>query len=297
MTPFFVVQTFIDYLRKEKRFSAHTLIAYQKDLEQFFDFAEINSDEDITEVESPLIRGWMVELIEKGISNRTVNRKISTLRSFYKYFLAQKGVEANPLRKVKAPKVQKRLPSFVKENEITSVKTEQLFTDDFDGKRDRLMFELFYQCGIRLNELITLQEKNIHSDAIRVIGKRNKERIIPISASLHDLIRDFRKIKEEEQIVSSYLLVLKNGKDLYPKLVYRRINYYLGSITSLDKKSPHVLRHTFATHLLNNGAGLETLKELLGHANLSATQVYTHNSFKELTNIYSQAHPRGAQKN
>jgi integrase/recombinase XerC len=199
--------------------------------------------------------------------------------------------------KVNGPKNAKRLPSFAKESELSPEKIDTLFTDDFDGVRDNLMFEMFYQTGIRLSELIGLKDLDVSSESIKVLGKRNKERIIPISKDLYQLVNDYRIFRNGMGINSNYLFVLNNGNKLYAKFVYRRINNYLGKATSLDKCSPHVLRHTFATHMLNNGAGLETLKDILGHANLSATQVYTHNSFAKLTNIYSHAHPRGRKNN
>jgi integrase/recombinase XerC len=206
-------------------------------------------------------------------------------------------IEVNPAIKINGPKQHKKLPSFVKEKELDKTKLDDLFSDDFEGVRDKLMFELFYQTGIRLSELIELKEKNITSNSIKVLGKRNKERIIPISENLTNFISIYKELKNSMLIDSAGFLCLINGNKLYPKFVYRKINYYLSLVTSLEKKSPHILRHSFATHMLNNGAGLETLKDLLGHASLAATQVYTHNSFAQLTNIYSSAHPRGRKKN
>ena len=194
---------------------------------------------------------------------------------------------------IKGQKQQKRLPEFVKEEELTVQITEELFTNDFEGMRDQVMVELFYQTGIRLSELVGLKENDVFDQSIKVLGKRNKERIIPISNSLDQLIRHYINTKHELSFNISSLIVTDKGNKLYPKFVYRKINYYLSLVTNLGKKSPHILRHTFATHMLNNGAGLESLKEILGHANLSATQVYTHNSFDKLTSIYKQAHPRG----
>jgi integrase/recombinase XerC len=198
--------------------------------------------------------------------------------------------------KITGPKSEKRLPSFVREQDMSVSKLEAVFPATIEGKRDQLIFELFYQTGIRLAELIDLKKQDFNSCQIKVLGKRNKERIIPLSNNLASELIAYQRNLEEEQAASSYLFSLKNGDKIYPKLVYRKINYYLGLITNLEKKSPHVLRHTFATHMLNNGAGLETLKDILGHANLSATQVYTHNSFSQLTTIYKQAHPRGHKK-
>ncbi len=296
MTPFFVIQQFENYLTSEKRFSEHTVTSYKNDLKQFVEFAEIKNENELSEVSHQLIRGWIVNLIDNGICNRSVNRKLSTLRTLFRWLQKQGLIEYNPLLKIKGPKSEKRLPTFMKESELDENKLEQFFTDDFDGVRDQLMIEFFYQTGIRLSELISLKENNVTPSSIKVLGKRNKERIIPITDDLYSKIANFQRLKSILNINSDNFFTLINGENLYPKLVYRKINYYLGLVSSLEKKSPHVLRHTFATHMLNNGAGLETLKDILGHANLSATQVYTHSSFTQLNNIYSQAHPRGHKK-
>ncbi|MFM7681340.1 MAG: tyrosine-type recombinase/integrase [Bacteroidota bacterium] len=286
-------QEFINYLQFEKRCSEHTVTAYQNDLAQFQDYFEIKSITEMNELNSLAIRSWMVHLIDTGLTNRSVNRKIATLRTLFKWLRKEGIVNSNPMAKIQGPKNEKRLPVFAKESELDSTKLTEMFNDDFDGIRDELMIELFYQTGIRLNELINLKETDVNEQHIKVLGKRNKERLIPISANLFEQIHGF--IVEKRKLVgeTKFLIVLKNGNKLYPTFVYRKINAYLSQATSLDKKSPHVLRHTFATHMLNRGSGLETLKDLLGHANLAATQVYTHNSFAQLTAIYSQAHPRG----
>ena len=296
MTPFFVLLQFEEYLKTEKRFSENTCVAYQNDLNQFIDFAQINIQEELKEVNYQLIRSWIVNLIDQGSNHQTVNRKLSTLRTFYRWCLKQGFTDTNPMLKIKGPKLEKRLPVFLKQSELDEQKLTTLFSEDFDGVRDRLIVELFYQTGIRLSELITLKEEDVSNSSIKVLGKRNKERIIPISIELSKQISVYQKHKSLNGISASNLLTLINGKNLYPKLVYRKINYYLGLVSSIDKKSPHVLRHTFATHMLNNGTGLETLKNILGHASLSATQVYTHTSFTQLNTIYSQAHPRGHKK-
>ena len=293
MAPFFVFNDFESYLVSEKRFSEHTVTAYKKDLEQFADFALIDSMNSLKEVNHQLVRGWIVNLIENKTTNRSVNRKLSTLRTFFKWLVKNSLIEADPMVKVKGPKSEKRLPSFAKQSEMDSVLAQNYFSDDFDGVRDLLMVEMFYQTGIRLSELIGLKDGDISSSTIKVLGKRNKERIIPISKMLSELIESYRSDKKKMFPHEAYFFVSNKGNKLYPKFVYRKINSYLGSVTNLDIKSPHVLRHTFATHMLNNGAGLEVLKDILGHASLSATQVYTHNSFAQLNNIYSQAHPRG----
>lgn len=287
---------FIQYLEVEKRFSQHTVKAYQLDLSEFKAFSEITIDSEWLEVDHQLIRAWMVDLLEKKLTNKTVNRKISTLRSFFKWLKNAGYSEINPVLKVKPPKIEKRLPQFVKSSELENQRISPVFNSDFEGQRDRLMLELFYQTGIRLSELIELKEINVDSQQIKVLGKRNKERIIPISSELFNLIQKYRLIKPVSQNSLDFFFCQKNGKKINPMFVYRKINNYLGTVSNVQKKSPHVLRHTFATHMLNNGAGLETLKELLGHASLAATQVYTHNSFAQISSIYSSAHPRGQKK-
>ena len=287
---------FLEYLSMEKRFSPHTCLAYKKDITQFEDFAGVQRDADLREIDSRLIRGWIVDLMEQGLKATSVNRKLSSLRTYFKWLLKEGVVSASPMQVVKGPKNEKRLPMFAKKQDLDQKKVDSIFDlSEFDGIRDMLMFEFFYQTGIRLSELIELKDVDVAADRIKVLGKRNKERIIPISKDLSLKIERYKESRDELSVIGDFFFVLNNGKKLYPKFVYRKINGYLGEATDLEKKSPHVLRHTFATHMLNNGAGLEILKELLGHANLSATQVYTHNSFAELTKIYSQSHPRGRQ--
>jgi integrase/recombinase XerC len=291
-----MLEHFIQYLSFEKRYSPHTIGAYEHDVQQFIDFADLTSKKDFQEVNSFLVRGWIVQLIDDGISNRSVNRKLASLRTYFKWLRKEGEITSNPLAKIQGPKNEKRLPIFVKESELEPAKTSLLFSSDFNGVRDELMFELFYQTGIRLSELIGLKDSDVSEQHIKVLGKRSKERLIPISNQLSQTIQLFRTMKKKMNIDSLKLFTRENGLDLYPSLVYRKINTILATLTTSDKKSPHVLRHTFATHLLNRGTGLETLKDLLGHANLSATQVYTHNSFAQLTAVYAQAHPRGMQK-
>tara|TARA_B100001758_G_C18363180_1_gene586956 strand:- start:366 stop:1232 length:867 start_codon:yes stop_codon:yes gene_type:complete len=288
-----MLESFLDYLRFEKRFSDHTVKAYQIDLSEFVIFSEAKSINDFSVFTSSFIRSWIVELIEKGLKSKSVNRKLAALRSFYKWLRKEGVVDSNPMSKVKGPKNEKRLPSFAKESELHPSKLELVFNDDEKGQMDRLMFEVFYQTGIRLSELLNLKKTDISNGKLKVLGKRNKERIIPISDDLNNLLNKFYLIQSKKRKQSKYVFSLTNGQKLYPTFVYRRINYYLSIATSLDKKSPHILRHSFATHMLNRGAGIETLKDLLGHANLSATQIYTHNSFAQLNNIYKQSHPRG----
>lgn len=289
-------ENFIDYLRFEKRFSEHTLTAYQNDLKQFAEFLDLKSETEAYEIKSSTVRSWIVQMIDSGLKSKSVNRKIASLRTYYRWLRKEGIIAASPMQKIQGPKNEKRLPVFAKESDLANEKLDGIFNSSFEGMRDELMFELFYQTGIRLSELIELKEKDFNHNQIKVLGKRNKERIIPISQNLSNKFQAYLNLKNKEIGETSHLFVLPNGNKLYSVLVYRKINYYLGLTTSLDKKSPHVLRHTFATHMLNNGSGLETLKDLLGHANLSATQIYTHNSFAKLNAIYSQAHPRGHNK-
>jgi integrase/recombinase XerC len=288
-----MLDKFISYLQFEKRYSEHTVIAYKNDLSQFITFAELLEISDFSNLSPAFIRSWIVELIENGCANKSVNRKLASLRTFYKWLRKEGLASTNPLLKLRGPKSEKLLPSFAKESDLKETNLSDYFSDDFNGLRDALMVEVFYQTGIRLSELINLKDGNVTNDSIKVLGKRNKERIIPITASLFKKITAYRKVRDLTCGATTTLFVLENGNILYPAFVYRRITKYLGTTTQLDKKSPHVLRHTFATHMLNRGAGLETLKDLLGHANLAATQIYTHNSFAQLTKVYSQAHPRG----
>ena len=288
MAPFLFYDNFYTYLTAEKRFSSHTTTAYLKDLEQFFDYSPVIEKEELIEINTKIIRGWMVHLIEGGMSNKSVNRKLASLRTYFRVLLKEGVVETNPAKAVRGPKIEKRLPSFVEEMKQSDV----IELEDWN-ERDAIIVELLYQTGIRLSELVELKLADVHNNVISVIGKGNKARKIPVSPELVNAIYKYRRnLSTIFQKESSLILTDRGGK-LYSKFVYRRINYYLSNVANVQKRSPHVLRHTFATHMLNNGAGLEVIKELLGHANLSATQVYTHNSFAKLNSIYSQAHPRG----
>ena len=286
-----MLEKFYEYLQFEKRFSAHTLLSYRTDLDQFIAYSSASSYQDLANLKPIFIRGWIVQLMEDGYANKSVNRKLATLRTLFKWMRKEGITQENPMARVKGPKTEKRLPSFAREQELAPERTKHLFTHDFNGLRDELMLELFYQTGIRLSELIGLTIQDIQPNSIKVLGKRNKERIIPICTDLSRLIEQYL-VQRILIAKSPRLFVLDNGKPLYPAFVYRRIHNMLGALTSLDKRSPHVLRHTFATHMLNNGAGLETLKAILCHASLAATQVYTHNSFAQLNQIYKHAHPR-----
>lgn len=291
-----MLDNFIIYLTTEKRYSQHTIDAYERDLGQFIKYAEVSKIIEFNQLSSTFIRGWIVQLFEENRKAKSINRKLAALRTFYKWLRKEELVSFNPMAKIQGPKNEKRLPAFAKESELQTEKLDNLYTDSIEGERDKLVFELFYQTGIRLSELIDLRTQNVSNESIKVIGKRNKERIIPISKELNHQINSYLQAKNQNLGESPFVFSLKFGKKLYPMLVYRIINRYLSIATNLDKTSPHVLRHTFATHMLNRGTGLETLKDLLGHANLSATQVYTHNSFAQLNSIYSQTHPRGGKK-
>lgn len=289
------ISSFCDYLSHQKRSSPHTVIAYKKDLEQFFDFTNHSySTSDVSEVDSSIIRSWIVSLLEKNISSNSINRKISTLKTFFKYLQKNGIVSDNPLLKIVSPKTKKSLPVFINEKEINNLFEGIEFENTFEGIQDKLILELLYSTGIRLSELIELKINSIDliSLTIKVLGKRNKERIIPISNNLKKELDNFLTYRSDIKCETSHLFLTKNNKKLYPKFVYRLVNTYLSVVTKISKKSPHVLRHTFATHMLNNGADLNTIKEILGHSNLSATQVYTHNTIKKLKNIHKQAHPK-----
>lgn len=293
-TPFFYIDNFIFYLRTEKRYSEHTIIAYRKDLEQFFE--RLPESIQLMSIKAVDIREWISDLYDTEITKRSINRKISTLKTFFKWIQKEGIITVNPASSISGLKTEKRLPEFVKESDLSKAEMTNFFDDSFEGVRNILIIEIFYQTGIRLTELINLKTNSVNIDSIKVLGKRNKERIVPISTDLNELIVKYNQYKHQFGIQGETFFLQKNSNKLYPKLVYRIINNYLGYTTKLKKRSPHVLRHTFATHMLNNGAGIETLKNLLGHASLSATQVYTHNSFSQLTNIYSLAHPRGHKK-
>lgn len=290
-----IVKTFLKYLSFEKRYSKHTVEAYRKDLIQYSEYLVEDFDiESVEDAKHVHIRGWIVHLMDKGISPKSVNRKIATLKSYYKFLLAREYIDANPTNQIKPLKTEKDLPSFVKEEEIINLLDHVSFSEDFPGIRDRLMLELFYATGIRLAELQGLKEQdvNAYEKTIRVLGKRNKERIIPVNNTLIQLIGDYQKIKTDSGMRREELLLTDAGKKLYPMFIYRKVKAYLGAVTTLSKKSPHVMRHTFATHLLNKGADLNAVKDLLGHTSLAATQVYTHNSIEKLKAAFDQAHPK-----
>ena len=285
--------SFIQHLQFEKRLSGHTLTAYSNDLSQFFKYLETTyAIKSLSEINHTVIRSWIVSMMEQKITPRSVNRKITTLKTFYKYLLRQGIVTESPMLKILSPKTSKRLPVFVEKDKMDQLIDNIDFGDDFEGVRNKLIIELFYATGIRLSELINLKQSDvdIHSSQLKVLGKRNKERIVPFGNELRRSIDSYLELKAVSE--AEELFISKTGKKLYEKFVYTLVNNYLSQVTTVDKKSPHVLRHTFATHMLNNGADLNSIKELLGHANLSATQVYTHNTVEKLKNIHKQAHPK-----
>ena len=286
---------FIKYLRFEKRFSRHTILSYENDLRQYFEFAvQCGQTDDLPDTAT--LRMWVVSQMENNITPRTIHRKLSTLRSYCKYLMQRGYLKTNPLDKVLKPKLSKRLPEFIENERINHFLDSYDFGNDFAGRRNRLILELLYQTGMRRAELISLKLSSIDvsKKQILVRGKRNKQRIIPVSSKLTILIEDYIHNRNQtfEGSGEETLLLTDKGKPVYDKLIYRIVNNFLSYLTTRKKKSPHVLRHTFATHLLNKGADLNAIKELLGHTNLSATQVYTHNSFENLKNTYKKAHPR-----
>ena len=292
------IQSFLDYLRYEKRYSAHTLISYQTDLTNFFDYLGIQFGEiSFKDINHNFIRSWLASLKNKGLIAKSLNRKISSLKSFFKYQLKTGVIEVTPMTNVISPKIGKRLPVFVRENDTKKlVESLSQSTEDWKTLNARMLITIFYSTGMRLSELITLKEKQIDFSRlqIKVLGKGNKERIIPVSKEVVKIIQDYQQQKKKDfEHTDNFLLVTEKGKKIYPKYAYLLVNKFLGEASTLDKKSPHVLRHTFATHLMNNGADLNAIKELLGHANLSATQVYTHNTVEKLKTIHKQAHPKG----
>jgi integrase/recombinase XerC len=290
-----MIELFLEYIQKEKRFSHHTFVSYRTDLSQFNNYLEgTYSNQFIEQATSEQIRSWIMDLAERELSATTINRKIATLHSFFKFLVFRGVIEHNPTLNLKPLKKETRLPAFVKEDEVIRLLDHIQFTDDFDGLRDQLMLELFYATGIRLTELINIQDNDINhfQSTLKVLGKRNKERILPVSKALVALTNRFVQLKRKEGFMTENLLVTDKGAPLYPMFVYRKVQFYLNQVTSLTKKSPHIIRHSFATHMLNKGADLNAVKELLGHTSLAATQVYTHNSIEKLRDVFKQAHPK-----
>lgn len=291
-------ERFIAYLVDEKRYAHHTVKAYRNDLKQLsaylMQYYQINN---LLHADASILRSWLVSLLNDGYSPRTVNRKLSTLKTYFQFQMREKVIDYNPVRKLISPKMPRRLPLFVEKEKLEYLFTNIDFGSDYKSKRDQLIITLFYATGMRRAELINLKHSDIdfYNAWIKVLGKRNKERLIPLAPTVIDHIKEYLNSKAEvfgTTDETQWLFVTNKGKQLYPRLVYRVVNNYLNLVTTIEKKSPHVLRHSFATHILNNGADLNAVKELLGHSNLAATQVYTHNTVEQLKAIYKQAHPK-----
>ena len=285
------IDEFLNYIKSEKRYSDLTIVSYKTDLVQFNNFL-LNSCSitNPNQVDFKIVRSWISSLVESDLQSSSINRKISALKSFYRFLEISDYLTYNPTLKVIAPKISKKLPIFVEKSNINNLLDKDFFKNDFCGHRDKLIIEVFYFTGIRLTELLNIRLNDIDyiNSSLKVLGKRNKERIIPLAYSVLNKIKLFVK----NYNLDSYLFTNEDKNKLYPKKVYRIVNKYISLVSSAKKKSPHILRHSFATHMLNNGADLNAIKELLGHANLSATQIYTHNTIAKLKEVYKQAHPR-----
>lgn len=290
------VKVFINYIKFERRYSEHTQIAYQRDLEQFFLFLKDTYSIDRTEeIQHIHVRSWIVSLIQESITAKTINRKLSCLKSFFRFSVKHGTLTTNPMSKIISPKSGKRLPVIVEQKAMQRLFEEVDFGADYSGLRDKTILELMYLTGIRRAELISLKRSDLDLEQklLKVLGKGKKQRLIPLTDNLKDLITDYLSgLEEEFGEETPYLFLTAKGKRLYPKLVYTIVKKYLSQVTSIEQRSPHVLRHSFATHLSNNGAELNAIKDLLGHSNLSATQVYMHNTIDRLKAIYQNAHPR-----
>ncbi len=293
-----MVDSFINYMEFEKRSSSHTVLAYRHDLEQLQEFVRLSFEmEDLSQCTHAELRAWVIDLVEQGLSTTTVNRKIATLRSFYKFLLRSRMISKDPTYKLKSLKNPKKLPEFVQEETINSVLDQEVYESTFEGQRDRMVMEFLYLTGVRLSELIGLKwaDLNLVEDQVKVLGKRKKERIIPITKTLKQNILLYQKVFEERfpKIgMNDYFIVSNKGEQSYSMMIYRIVRHYLDLFAQNSRRSPHLLRHTFATHLLNKGADLNAVKDLLGHANLAATQVYTHNTMEKLKAVFEQAHPK-----
>lgn len=291
------IQPFLDYLQFEKRYSGHTIISYQADLVSFYDFIIVQFGETpLTQITHTFIRTWLASLKDEGLSAKTINRKISTLKSYFKYQVKMGTVAQTPMNKVTAPKNEKRLPNFVADKDIRTLFEHVEFPDTWKGQTERMILLLFYQTGMRLSEAIQLKEGGINfsGHTIKVLGKGNKERVIPVGKDLIAELQAYlnRKQTQLSGLNTDTLLITEKGRPLSPRSVYSSVKTYLNLVTTIEKRSPHVLRHSFATHLMNNGADLNAVKELLGHSSLAATQVYTHNTIEKLKDVYKKAHPK-----
>jgi integrase/recombinase XerC len=291
-----IIQSFLDYLKFEKRYSRHTVISYETDLISFFDYLALEYGETpLNQLTHIYIRSWLASLKDQGLTAKSINRKISSLRSFFKYQLKNGVIKQTPMTKVVAPKNEKRLPNFVADKDIKTLFGHVEFPDTWQGRTERLLMLLFYNTGMRLSEVINLKDRQVNASnhTLKVLGKGNKERILPISA---EVLREVNRYQSDRNTLfnerADVLLVDEKAKALSPRNVYTSVKKYLSLVTTIEKRSPHVLRHTFATHLMNNGADLNAVKELLGHSSLAATQVYTHNTIEKLKTIYKKAHPK-----
>ena len=291
-----LIKDFLNYLRLERNYSERTIVAYEADLREFEEyFKKTDAELDFRSVHSDNVRNWMVSLMDEGRTETSVNRKLSSLRSFYRFLLRRKEITVNPMLKVVGPKKKKPLPSFVREKDMDRLLDECSFEEGFEGYRDRTILEMFYATGMRLSELIGLNDADVDFSAklIKVTGKRNKQRLIPFGNELAEDLRLYINVRNEAMPQEAEaLFVLNDGKRMYPMAVYRIVKRNLSRVVSLKKRSPHVLRHTFATAMLNDSAELRSVKELLGHESLVTTEVYTHATFEELKKVYEQAHPR-----
>ena len=293
------VELFLRYLRYEKNYSSYTVLFYKKDLEQFVAFRSgLRSDASEMPVESDDVRNWIISLSEQGMSPRSISRKVSALRSYYKFMQSRGEVEENPVVGVKLPKARKTLPSFVRPEQMECMLDADAAIDDFELMRDRLIVAMLYETGMRRAELIGLQDIAVDNNTceLRVLGKRNKERVIPYGGGLQEAITTYRAKRNEVVGETKHFFVRKSGMPIYNKLIYNIVHRAMGGVTTLAKKSPHVLRHSFASAMLNDGAGINSVKELLGHSSLASTEVYTHITFEELKQSYKQAHPRAEKK-
>lgn len=290
------LNSYNNYLKYERRYSVHTITAYIADIQSFIAFYQQTFESDEIHLAThKQIRSWVVGLMNEGIVPKSVNRKVSSLRTFYKFLLSKNLVENNPLTKISGLKTPSRLPQFVDVKDMDQLLEGIAFTDDYAGKRDQIMVELFYATGMRLSELCALKTSSIDAinGVVKVLGKGNKERLIPLHPQILKKIQDYISYKNAQLKENQELLFLTDkGAKIYHKLVYRKIKSYLSLVTTLQKKSPHILRHSFATHMVNEGAELNAVKELLGHSSLAATQVYTHNTIQKLKNVHKQAHPK-----
>lgn len=287
---------FLEYLKHEKRCSRHTVVAYEGDLKQFFSFLETSGISALPQVRHKTIREWIVQLHNAGIAPRSIHRKVSSIKTFFKHLQRMGVLENNPARLVVLPKIPKKLPFFLQEKEMEVLLDQVDYGNDYEGVRNKLILELFYGTGMRLSEMVELKHSDLDMGRklVKVLGKRNKERLIPLTNESVLLLNTYNIVKDQTfgKGYAPWLLLTRNGDKIYHKLIYRVVNASLKLVTTMQKKSPHVLRHTFATVLLNRGADLNAIKELLGHCNLNATEIYTHNTFEKLNAIYKQAHPR-----